>query len=195
MSKTQENNEIMKKTGITPVTHYTSESMAKDLISLTPFEKGDIVLDSCSGRNKVWYNNLPDYVEKMECEIEDGCNFFDWNRKVDWTIGNPPFSLGWEFVKKSVAVSRKGIAYLGNHNFINSLFVPKRMEWLKYCGFTISNVHIVMDKRWYGRYYFIVFRKDWAGDAKIGWIEKTYNDGPKDDKLENQVDYAEFEII
>ena len=166
---------IQKKT---PVLHYTSETMAKDLIGLVPFEKGDIVLDPCSGRNKVWYRNFPEYASNLECEIEDGSNFFEWSKPVDWCVGNPPFSQGFLFSEKAMSLCRKGIAYLGNHNFINSMFLPARMEKCKMLGFSLSNIHIVMDKRWYGRYYFLILRKDWKGDCKVGWIAKTYTDGP-----------------
>jgi len=73
--------------------HYTNEQMVKDLISLLPIKETDTVLDAGSGKNKVWFNNLH-VKEKYECEIDDGCDFMEWNKKVDWVVGNPPFHLG-----------------------------------------------------------------------------------------------------
>jgi len=70
--------------------YYTNEQMVKDLIELIPFEFcGEKVLDAGSG-DKVWYNNIPDTLKRFECEIEDGCDFYKWDKKVDWVIGNPP---------------------------------------------------------------------------------------------------------
>jgi hypothetical protein len=66
--------------------------MVKDLMSLIPFEKGDRVLDAGSGKNKIWYKNIPKNCISWECEIEDGKDFLkEWNVEVDWVIGNPPF--------------------------------------------------------------------------------------------------------
>ena len=151
--------------------HYTNENMVKDLIKIIPFRKNDIVLDAGSGKNKVFYNNIPTKCKRNECEIEDGKDFFDEFLKYDWLIGNPPFNIGWKFIEKASEISKKGMAFLGNINFFNSL-TPKRLEFLKEKGFTISKIHLVADKRWYGRYYFIIFTKD---DNKVfSWNLKTY---------------------
>lgn len=135
--------------------HYTNEQMVKDLIKLTPI-KGS-VLDAGSGKNKVWFNNLKG--KKYECEIEDGNDFFLWNKKVDWVVGNPPFHLGWLFLEHASLVAKNGIAFLGNLNFWNSC-LPSRLEILKERGFYINKIHIVQDKRWFGRYYYLIFTKE-----------------------------------
>jgi len=138
--------------------HYTKPEMVKDLLKLIPFEKGDKVVDAGSGKNKVWYNLLPDYIEKYECEIEDGCDFLKWDIKVDWTIGNPPYHSGWQFFEKAMEISNKGIAFLLSIRGFN-MFTPRRLEKLKKKGFYLNKIHIVSDKRWYGRYYFVIFMK------------------------------------
>jgi len=186
-SGTQQRNEEMKRTGITPVSHYTSEQMAKDLLDvlykpdLISVDQGDVMLDPCSGRNKVFYKNFPVFTKNLECEIEDGVNYLsDWEEKVDWVVSNPPFTDGWKFVEKSMTIARKGIAFLGNHNFINSLFLPSRLELLKAAGWLITNIHVCMDARWFGRYYFVILKKGGpARDVHFTWKTKVYNDGPK----------------
>ena len=147
--------------------HYTNEIMVKKLISITPI-KGS-VLDAGSGENKVWYNNL--IGEKYECEIEDGVDFFAWNKKVDWIIGNPPFHLGWRFLEKASDIATDGIAFLGNLNFFNSC-LPNRLEILKEKGFYLQKIHIVQDKRWFGRYYYLIFTK--TENNFISWNKNTY---------------------
>ena len=151
--------------------HYTKPEMVKDLIELIPFNKYESVLDAGSGKNKVWYNNIPDYCLKEECEIEDGKDFLTINTRYDWIIGNPPFHLGWKFLEKASEISDKGIAFLGNLNFFNSC-VPNRFEKLKSKGFYLRKIHIVQDKRWFGRYYFLIFTKN--TNYFLSWNIKSY---------------------
>jgi len=139
--------------------HYTNEVMAKDLINLIQFKNNSSVLDAGSGKNKVFYNNIPSYCEKYECEIEDGNDFLKWDKKVDWVIGNPPFHLGWKFTEKAFTVANFGVAFLVNINVFNQ-FTPRRLELIAKSGFFINKIHIVADKRWFGRYYFIIFTKN-----------------------------------
>ena len=147
--------------------HYTNEQMVKDLISITPINGS--VLDAGSGKNKVWYKNLAG--EKYECELEDGNDFLLWDKPVDWVVGNPPFHQGWLFLDKASQVANKGIAFLGNLNFWNSC-LPSRFELLSERGFYLNKLHIVQDKRWFGRYYFLIFTKEKS--AFISWNKKNY---------------------
>ena len=148
---------------------YTSEEMAKDLIQLLPILHSDTVLDAGSGLNKVWYNNLPGI--RYECELADGCDFLLWDKQIDWIVGNPPFHIGWKFLEKSAQIAKKGIAFLGNYQFWNSL-TPNRLQILSESGWTVSRVHIVCDKRWYGRYYFIIFTKE--NSTFLSWRKGSY---------------------
>jgi hypothetical protein len=151
--------------------HYTNEEMVKDLISITPIQPTDTVLDAGSGLNKVWYNNLPNEI-KYECEIDDGNDFFEWDITVDWVIGNPPFHIGWAFTEKAISIAKKGIAFLGSNKFLNSNMTPRRLQFLQDNGFTLSRLHIVQDKRWYGRYYYLIFSQE--ENDFVSWKEGTY---------------------
>ena len=151
--------------------HYTKAEMVKDLLKLISFTKDDIVLDAGSGRNKVWFNAIQNVARKYECEIEDGCDFLKWNKKVDWVIGNPPFSMGWKFIEKATEVANKGIAFLGSIKFFNQ-FTPLRLKKMKDKGFELQHIRVVADKRWFGRYYFLIFKKDKKGI--LSWELKTY---------------------
>ena len=158
--------------------YYTNEQMVKDLISLIPFEFcGEKVLDAGSG-DKVWYKNIPDTLERFECEIEDGCDFYKWNKKVDWVVGNPPFrdkaggnNLIASWIEKSSEIANKGMAFLINHKVFNTL-TPRRLEKLKEKGFYLQKIHIISDARWFGRYYFLIFIKE--KNDFISWETKTY---------------------
>jgi len=146
--------------------HYTNKQMVKDLIKLIPFKENDIALDAGSGKNKVWQKNCP--IKCLECELEDGCDFLEWDKKVDWVIGNPPFDNQKVFLKKASEIATKGIAFLGNINFWNGL-TQKRLSEMD--GFELQHIHIVSDKRWFGRYYFLIFEKR---KGILSWERKTY---------------------
>lgn len=151
--------------------HYTKEEMVKDLLKLIKFREKDIVLDAGSGLNKVWYKNI-NVKNKYECELEEGNDFYNWNLQVDWVIGNPPYSHAKDFLLKASEISNKGIAFLVNNQCFNSFLLPSRLEKMKEKGFYINKIKVVNDKRWFGRYYFVIFTK-----KKNDFIEyelKTY---------------------
>ena len=138
--------------------HYTKEEMVKDLLKLIKFNEDDIVLDAGSGLNKVWHKNI-NVKNKYECELEEGNDFYDWYKKVDWVVGNPPYSHAKDFLLKASEISNKGIAFLVNNQCFNSFLLPSRLEKMRKNGFYINKIKVVNDKRWYGRYYFIIFTK------------------------------------
>ena len=141
--------------------------MVKYLLSKTPI-KGS-VLDAGSGKNKVWFKNFKG--RKFECEIDDGVDFFQWDKKVDWVVGNPPFHLGWLFTEHASKIANKGMALLGNLNFWNSC-LPNRFEKLKEKGFYLQKIIIVQDKRWFGRYYYLIFTKE--KNNFVEWNTRTF---------------------
>ena len=148
----------------------TPEELVKDLLNLVPFKKNDSVIDAGSGLRKVWFNNIPTN-NKESVEIKDGEDFKEYNKKVDWVVGNPPFTEFISFIFKSSEICKKGFAFLTNHSRINQL-TPKRLDDLKEKGFYLSKIHIFGCKKWFGRYYFLVWTKEESKD--ISWVRKTY---------------------
>lgn len=151
--------------------HYTNEQMAKDLIDLLKLPYDISVLDAGSGKNKVWARNL--HVAWIdECEIEDGKDFYQYAGVADWVIGNPPYHESWKFTEKAITVAKKGVAWLLNNQAMNSHLTPARLERLHELGWHYTKIHVVADKRWFGRYYFLVLEK--KPDDFISWERKTY---------------------
>lgn len=85
---------------------FTPDYVAKNIIDeLSPAGK---CLDPCKG-DGAFLKYLPfgsDY-----CEIRERKDFFNYNKKVDWVIGNPPYSIFEDFLKKAFEIS-ENVSYL-----------------------------------------------------------------------------------
>ena len=154
--------------------HYTNPEMVKYLLSKTPYSGS--VLDAGSGKNKVWFNELKG--KKYECEIDDGVDFFEkengnyWGARVDWIVGNPPYHESWKFTERALQLADKGIAWLLNNQALNSHFTPRRLQRMSELGFHYSKIVVVADKRWFGRYYYLILEK--KENNFISWNKKIY---------------------
>jgi len=152
--------------------HYTPLALAARLVSLVPVEKGDIVLDPCSGKNKAFYDAFPFKRYARELELDEGDDFLATPHAYDWSITNPPYHLLWKFIDKTSLEARKGFAFLVNINGINTL-TPKRLELLRERGFHMRRLHVLNVKQWMGRYYFYVFSKQ-KGGIQHSWDKQTW---------------------
>jgi|TARA_R110000796_G_C14483630_1_gene426977 hypothetical protein len=115
----------------------TPEETAKDIIQ--HFSPKGTILDPCRGQG-AFYNNYPTYCDKDYCEISEGKDFFDYNKKVDWIITNPPWSKIKEFLKHSVKIS-DDIVYLIS---INHFTTKARLRIIyEESGFGITEIYCV----------------------------------------------------
>jgi hypothetical protein len=117
----------------------TNPEMAKHLIS------------------RAFYDNFPEFVDKHWCEINDGRDYLDQDKMVDYTVTNPPFTprkLLWSFCQKAMDTTRKEIYFLINLNCMN-VFTTRRLGEMKEKCWYITSQHIVSDRRWFGRYVFL----------------------------------------
>lgn len=85
---------------------YTPKEVVSDILEwLKP--KG-MILDPCLG-DGAFYNQLPAGSEW--CELRQGKDFFDYNKQVDWIIGNPPYSIFEDWLRHSFELAND-IAYI-----------------------------------------------------------------------------------
>lgn len=79
---------------------YTPDEVSRLIIeSLNP---SGLCLDPCKG-DGAFFKYLPDGAEY--CEITENKDFFEYNKKVDWIIGNPPYSNFKEFLEYSFLIA------------------------------------------------------------------------------------------
>jgi len=150
--------------------HYTPEELVKYCLSFIQFDTTDFVMDAGAGENKVWFNNV-NIKHKDWTEIDLGKDFFGYKENVDWVVGNPPYKGCWEFWQKSFQIARKGVGFLISINMFNK-FTPKRLGEIKKQGFYMNKLVVVSCKKWFGRYFFVIFTKQ--PNTFIEWSKENY---------------------
>jgi hypothetical protein len=104
---------------------YTPEWAVVDMIKF--FKPKGEILDPCTGKG-IFLKHLP--KDSYWCEITEGRDFFDWNKKIDWVVGNPPYSLFAKWIYHSMEIA-KNILYLipCDKPFISMKMLNKMREW------------------------------------------------------------------
>lgn len=142
---------------------YTPRAISKGIIDfLSP---NGLCLDPCAG-DGVFFDFLP--KGSLWCEIEKGKDFLLFDGKVDWVIGNPPYSIFEEFLLKAFDIS-DNVSFLvptnkvfqrqlimdriGRYGGIKSILIYGSGQTIGFpFGFSVGNFH---------------FKKDWSGETKI----------------------------
>ena len=132
---------------------YTPLKVAKLMIDLCDIKDNDMVLD-CSKGGGVFYDNYPDNCRKDYCEIEENKDFLKYKDKVDWIIGNPPYSLWKDWLNHTITITDKFCYIFGVMNL-----VPSRFKNIYDNGFIVSKIHLLEVDWWFGRSVIVVFEK------------------------------------
>lgn len=146
---------------------FTPDDSAQKIMDwiIPQLKETDIILEPFKG-NGAFYDKIP--YSKDYCEIDDGIDFFNYNKKVDWAISNPPFRVLENgepinafipIINHTMEICNKGFFYLINHKLWSSLTVKRLREW-KELGWVISGIMVIEIKKWYGRYYIVKFEKN-----------------------------------
>lgn len=147
--------------------HQTPSELAKDLVSFITFEDGDVVLEPFRGEG-AFYDAFPSNVVKESTEIEDGRDYLSHEGMVDHVITNPPFRIEtgtkrvnsfWIILDHFSNKVRKGCAFLINEKCFSAL-TPKRIKILNDKGVYLHKMIVCSVKKWRGRYYFLIFKKE-----------------------------------
>jgi hypothetical protein len=147
--------------------HQTPQSLCERLMDYIDFTEGDRVHEPFKGESG-FFNCFPETTINTWTEIKENKCYKSFTDKVDWVITNPPFRIDtggkgvnsfFFLLKHFMTISEKGIAFLGNDNCW-SAFTPKRIKEFNDDGWFIHKVVVCAIKKWRGRYYFIIFKKE-----------------------------------
>lgn len=141
---------------------YTPDFMAKEIVEL--FKPSGSILEPCAG-DGAFLRHLP---TAEWCEIEKGKDFFQWHKKVNWIIGNPPYSIFNIWLRHSFTLA-DDIVYLiplnkifndfgmlkdiYSYGGIVSVYAIGRGEKVNFpMGYAVGAVH---------------FRRNWSGGLQV----------------------------
>jgi DNA modification methylase len=121
-------------------------------------DENDIILDGFFGTGN-YYNTFAEVFDKNNTfdytEIELGLDFFNYDKKVNIIISNPPYSIIDKILQHSVKLEPHTISYLiGQHNLTN-----KRIEYMNNNGYYLSKLFFTKINEWYGMSIIVVFTK------------------------------------
>jgi hypothetical protein len=85
------------------------------------FNPSGTILEPCKGTGS-FYNNFK--IDKDYCEITEGKDFLQYDKKVDWIITNPPFSIFDLFLLKAFEIADNVVFFCP----LNKVFKSKKID-------------------------------------------------------------------
>lgn len=111
----------------------TPPQLAKRIVE--HFQPTGRLLEPCKGEG----NFLRHMPGAAWCEISEGKDFFDWNKKVDWIITNPPWSQIRPFLQHAMSLA-DNIVFLVT---VNHMWTKARIRDVQNAGFGIKEICLV----------------------------------------------------
>lgn len=135
---------------------YTPRNISEHIIRF--LKPTGLCLDPCKG-DGAFYDYLP--VGSKYCELQEGTDFLKFNEKVDWIIGNPPYSIFLEFLEHSFKIANN-VSFLvptnkvfqrqiimdmiNNYGGLKSIIVYGSGNLIGFpFGFSVGNFHFEKD--------------------------------------------------
>jgi hypothetical protein len=99
------------------------------------FKPKDRILEPCRGEG-----NFARWMPTADwCEIKEGRDFFEWTRKVDWIVTNPPWSQIRNFLQHAMEVADHIVFLLT----INHIWTKARIRDIRDREFGIREICLV----------------------------------------------------
>lgn len=130
---------------------YTPPKVVDIMIDFCGYKEGENILEPAKGLGAI-YDKLKS--PKDYCEIEEDKDFFDYNKKVEWIITNPPYSLIDKFLNHTYTLCNKFCFLIGCYSL-----TPKRIDIMNNNGFYITKMLLTKIPSWFQRCYIIVCEK------------------------------------
>jgi len=123
----------------------------------------DKILDPFYGSGR-YYNLFNEYFKDNTfdfTEIELKKDFFDYKKKVDIIVSNPPYSCIDKVLEHSVKLNPRVISYLIG---INNL-TTKRIKYMNDNKYFLKNLFLTKVFKWFGMTSIVTFVKDEANNC------------------------------
>ena len=115
------------------------------------YKKDDIWYDPFKATGH-YYEQFP--TENKEwSEIDQGRDFFKFNKQIDIICSNPPYSIMNNVIRHSVALKPRIIQYL--IGIIN--LTPRRIQMFEEAGYGLTKLHLCKVHQWYGQSCIVLF--------------------------------------
>jgi hypothetical protein len=103
---------------------YTPDWVARDMVE--HFKPSGVILEPSCGDGA-----FLKYLPNAEwCEIEKGRDFFAWANRVDWIIGNPPYSVFSKWLGHSFEIADNACYLIPLTRLFNSgYFIKRLLDW------------------------------------------------------------------
>lgn len=142
----------------------TPVEISKRIIDMFNIE--GIILDGFKGEGS-FYNQYPSNVKKDWCEIKLGKDFFQYNKKVDWIITNPPYSILDEVLEHSFKIADNIVYLVPLSKIVSSMGRIRKIN--KYGG--VPYIYILSASKCKFPFGFpacvIYFKRNYKGKTKI----------------------------
>ena len=124
----------MNKHGIPTQPNRTDKATASDSVQtnveiakriILHYTPSGSILEPCRGEGNI-YNLLPS--PKDWCEINEGRDFFDYSKKVDWIITNPPYSIYDKFLEHCFEISENVVLLVPLAKAFKSMRIEKLVD-------------------------------------------------------------------
>lgn len=148
----------------------TPEKVASLLVNFLPIKDTDVIFDPFYGKG-AFYNAFKDKCKEADwCEIDLGKDFFDYNKKVDWIISNPPYSIYDAVLKHSFELADNVVYLVPMIKAFSSL--TRIEKYFSYGG--IRSMWIVGARRCKFPFgfpcVFIWYKRDYDGETIINLV-------------------------
>ena len=145
---------------------FTPDWLAEKICSM--YDIDGAVLEPCKGEG-VFLKYLP--IQTEWCEIVDGKNYYDYNKKIDWIVTNPPYSDFDRFLKHSFDLADNIVLLVPVAKMFKSMGTLKQI--FDYGGFV--EIHTFPARKAgfpFGFPCMICYiRKGYGGDTKIQMLD------------------------
>ena len=140
-----------KKKGCVADTIYTPDEVAEKMILMCQFKPDEVILDPCKGKG-AFYDKIRE--PRLWCEITDKKDFFKNRKKVDWIIGNPPFSDLTRWLLKTMECCNKFCYILSCYSM-----TMMRFQMMEDRGFYITKMKHLKIRGWFMTQMIIIVEK------------------------------------